>query len=71
MNSISELTKEYTAVLQKVQERRACWQTKSKPFLIQFLSGITEQHKLNWKAGAKTLKPGASLVGRVQEALSK
>ena len=25
----------------------------------------------NWKAGAKTLKPGANLVGRVQEALAK
>lgn len=24
----------------------------------------------NWKAGAKTLKPGANLVGRVQEALA-
>ena len=62
MNSISELTKEYTAVLQKVQERRACWQTKSKPFLIQFLSGITEQHKLNWKAGANELMLGLEAV---------
>jgi hypothetical protein len=62
MDSISELTQEYAAVLQKVQERRACWQTKSKPFLIQFLSGITEKHKLNWKAGANELMLGLEAV---------
>ncbi|MBO9152941.1 hypothetical protein ACFOTA_12040 [Chitinophaga sp. GCM10012297] len=62
MNSISELTQEYTAVLQKVQERRACWQAKSKPFLIQFLSGVTEKHKLNWKAGANELMLGLEAV---------
>lgn len=62
MESISELTKEYTSVLQKVQGRRACWQQKSKPFLIQFLAGITETHKLNWKAGANELMLGLEAV---------
>ena len=62
MENISELTQQYTAVLQKVQERRECWRARSKPFLIQFLTGVTQQYKLNWKAGANELMLGLEAV---------
>ncbi|RPD38445.1 hypothetical protein [Chitinophaga barathri] len=62
MENIEELTKEYSAVLLKVQERRACWQAKSKPFLIRFLAGITEKYKLKWKAGANEMMLGLEAV---------
>ncbi len=62
MENIGKLTQEYTEVLQKVQQRRQCWQTQAKPFLVKFLGSITETFKLNWKAGANEMMQSLEAV---------
>ncbi|WP_341842147.1 hypothetical protein [Chitinophaga caseinilytica] len=62
MDKLEKLTRDYAAVLEKVKERRAAWQQKAKPFLIQYLNEITARFPLKWKTGANEMMQGLEAV---------
>lgn len=62
MEKLEKLTQQYTAVLQKVKERRTDWQEKAKPFLVKHLGEVTARLPLKWKAGANEMMQGLEAV---------
>lgn len=67
MEQLEKLTQQYSAVLEKVKQRRAAWQEKAKPFLINYLNEVTARFPLKWKAGANEMMQSLEAVYLVFE----